>query len=139
MTKVTKSKQKAEFGDFQTPVELAKDVCLLLSQRGLRPASILEPTCGLGNFLDAAFEVFSNIRRAVGVDINPDYADAARAVVTRKGNNSVVEVFQGDFFTLNWEEVLQSLPDPLLVVGNPPWVTNAETWQPIEFQPSGEI
>ena len=31
----------------------------------------------------------------------------------------------GDFFRLDWQAELAALPDPLLVLGNPPWVTNA--------------
>lgn len=47
-----------EYGDFQTPPELASQVCRLLADRGTIPASILEPTCGIGNFLLAAVERF---------------------------------------------------------------------------------
>ena len=65
-----KTKQKTEFGDWQTPLELARETCFLVSQKGLNPASILEPTCGSGAFLVAALEIFPNIKRAVGVDIN---------------------------------------------------------------------
>ncbi len=85
MIKVTKSKQKAEFGDFQTPVELAKDVCRLLFNEGFVLLLFSNQLVVWAIFLCGLFEVFSSIRRAVGVDINPDYTDAARAVVTRKG------------------------------------------------------
>ena len=30
-----------------------------------------------------------------------------------------------DFFTYNWKEFFSSLRDEILVLGNPPWVTNA--------------
>jgi hypothetical protein len=126
MAKVKKTKHKAEFGDFQTPIELAGSVCRLLFERGLRPRSILEPTCGLGSFLVASIEVFPNIQRAVGVEINPIYAEEARRAVTETGLDNVAEVLNGDFFNYEWTEILSSLPDPLLIIGNPPWVTNAE-------------
>jgi hypothetical protein len=45
------TKAKIEFGDFQTPFSLAKEVCALLVQRGFRPDAVLEPTCGVGAFL----------------------------------------------------------------------------------------
>jgi hypothetical protein len=121
-----KSKHRAEFGDFQTPIELARAVCQLLLDRGLRPKSILEPTCGLGSFLVAAMEAFPRIRRAVGIEGNQGHADAARKAVAQEPGGNVAEVLHGDFFKYDWGEVLQSLPDPLLVIGNPPWVTNAE-------------
>jgi len=126
MAIVKKSKDKAEFGDFQTPIALAKDVCRLLLDRGVRPNSILEPTCGLGSFLVAALEVFPGIRRAVGIEINQDHADAARKAIAQVPKSNVAEVLCADFFNYDWREILQSLPDPLLVIGNPPWVTNAE-------------
>jgi len=126
MAAVKDRKSKAEFGDFQTPIELARAVCFLLLGRGVRPTSILEPTCGLGTFLVAALEVFPSIRRAVGVEINRDYANRARQAIAEKTDNDVTEVLNGDFFRYDWRGVLASLPDPLLVIGNPPWVTNAE-------------
>jgi hypothetical protein len=43
-----------EFGDFQTPLDLAKDICALLARQGLEPKVVIEPTCGTGAFLVAA-------------------------------------------------------------------------------------
>ena len=40
----------------------------------------------------------------------------ARARVTS------VEVREDDFFAADWSATLRDLPDPLLVIGNPPWV-----------------
>jgi len=34
-------------------------------------------------------------------------------------------LIHGDFFALDWHALLAELPDPLLVIGNPPWVTNS--------------
>ncbi len=89
MAAVKDRKSKAEFGDFQTPIELARAVCFLLLGRGVRPTSILEPTCGLGTFLVAALEVFPSIRRAVGVEINRDYANRAEQAIAEKAGNDV--------------------------------------------------
>lgn len=44
-------------------------------------------------------------------------------------NSDRVIVKQGDFFTFNWQELLNLLPSPFLVIGNPPWVTNAALGQ----------
>jgi predicted RNA methylase len=126
MAVVKPSKKQTEFGDFQTPRGLAGEVCRLLSQRGISPRSVLEPTCGLGNFLVAAIESFPAISMAVGVEIDGDYVREARSVLENKPYHVSVEIRQEDFFRIDWTKVLDSLPDPLLVVGNPPWVTNAE-------------
>jgi hypothetical protein len=34
-------------------------------------------------------------------------------------------VFQGDFFALDWAALLADAQEPLLVIGNPPWVNNS--------------
>ena len=59
----------------------------------------------------------------VGVERNADYAESARAALSHHtAGGSVVEA---DFFGFDWPALLTQLPDPLLVVGNPPWVTKA--------------
>src|SRR5690606_1435657 len=114
-----KSKTIAEFGDFQTPPELADQVCSLLWQKRIDPETVLEPTCGKGNFLATARSHFPKAR-LIGFDINLDYVQQARERIP------VCEVSVASFFDLDWPKVLNDLPKPLLVIGNPPWVTNSE-------------
>jgi hypothetical protein len=110
--------QKVEYGDFQTPMELCRAVCAVLRDRhGVQPRALIEPTCGAGNFLTASAEVFPDARR-VGVEVNGEYLER---IGEARGD---CELIQADFFSLRWEDVLSRLPDPLLVLGNPPWVTN---------------
>jgi hypothetical protein len=112
----------AEYGDFQTPPRLAAQVCRLLNESDVRPASIVEPTCGVGNLLFAAVSEFPAAQRAIGVDINPDHISAARQ---RADDGSfAVDLVEGDFFSTQWQRLLRECADPILVVGNPPWVTN---------------
>ena len=113
-----------EFGDFQTPPQLAGGVCSILAEQGLAPVSILEPTCGEGNFLVAALQAFPTIQRAVGVDINPRHIARARAALPATHDGSV-DLRWEDFFNVDWATLLASLSEPLLIIGNPPWVTNA--------------
>lgn len=122
-----KSKKKAEFGDFQTPIELARQICSLLSQNGLEPISILEPTCGKGSFIVAALEFFPNVHNIIGIDINSEHIRVACSAFQKLApTTESIHIINKDFFTVDWSHVLESLPDPLLVIGNPPWVTNAE-------------
>lgn len=118
-----KSRQKAEFGDFQTPAPLANKVCGLLKELGCIPQAVIEPTCGEGNFLIAAMENFDSITKGRGFDINPVYI---HRLAEKLNGNSKTRVIQSDFFDTDWQSVLVQLPDPLLVIGNPPWVTNSE-------------
>lgn len=114
-----------EFGDFQTPMELAVDVCSMLAERGIAPASILEPTCGVGNFVVAALRTFETIEKVVGIDINSKYVERARLAVRDPREGCDVDIHDGDFFSADWDALVTPLPAPLLVIGNPPWVTNS--------------
>ncbi len=120
-----KARAKVEYGDFQTPAELASECCAILARRGFAPASILEPTCGQGNFLISAIETFPNAHKAVGVEINAAHIYDAQRHAKSLSLNHEPELIQGDFFKVDWREILKSLPDPLLILGNPPWVTNS--------------
>ena len=115
------AKQTVEFGDFQTPPRLAKSVCSLLLRTGSEPTSIIEPTCGQGAFLVAALETFPDAT-VRGYEYNPTYAEAAYRAVS---HSSQATVQKGDFFRIDWDAELSKLSEPLLVLGNPPWVTNA--------------
>lgn len=117
---------KKEFGDFQTPFDLAVQVAECVGALGFAPKSILEPTCGKGNILLAACEEFPDADIALGVEISPEYFDVAtsRFFVPRGGPE--VKIVNANFFDADWSAHLADLPDPLLVIGNPPWVTNSE-------------
>ncbi len=115
---VPRPSQQIERGDFQTPEPLARAVCALVSRLGPRPGSIVEPTCGRGAFLEAAADAFPDARLH-GLEIEPAYAAEARS----RAPGARVEVV--DAFTHPWEAWLPSLPGPVLLLGNPPWVTSA--------------
>ena len=113
-------RQRVEFGDWQTPRALVEGVLDTLQREdGRRPACIVEPTCGRGAFLCAAAERWPKARLR-GYDINPEYVEAAAAALPRTAKVQVA-----DFFSVDWEKELRRLPEPLLVIGNPPWVTSA--------------
>lgn len=117
--------RRVEFGDFQTPHGLAREVCGLIRRSGFEPASVLEPTCGHGSFLQAAVAGFPGATRFLGADRDLDYVQAARAALYPGAPGSRVEVRQADFFQLDWAGIIAGLTDPILILGNPPWVTNA--------------
>ena len=118
-------KPKIEFGDFQTPQDLAEEVCAVIAQSGFSPRSIVEPTCGVGAFLNAAVNLFPSATHFLGVDRNAEYVRLARAALNREHDNRTVEILHSDFFDTNWSHLIARLPKPILVLGNPPWVTNA--------------
>jgi hypothetical protein len=120
-----KPRSKVEFGDFQTPPSLAEAICQLLFQRGLKAASVVEPNCGQGSFVLGCLERFRDIERIIAADINPTYIQSLRSALKGRSSSANVEVFQGDFYRTDWTRILKPLQEPLLVIGNPPWVTNA--------------
>jgi hypothetical protein len=107
MRTAKKTKHKVEYGDFQTPLPLARDVCSLLSRRGCKPLSVLEPTCGAGNFLRAVLERFPGVKQAIGVEINDEYVAAARRSIPDVVNGAQVGILKENFFTAHWNDILQ--------------------------------
>lgn len=117
---------RIERGDWQTPAALARAVVERVSSRLVRaPATVVEPTCGTGAFLVAAAERYPRAS-LVGYEINPEHARRARsalAATTRPGRARIVEA---DFFRVDWRRELAGAGGPILVAGNPPWVTSAQ-------------
>lgn len=119
-----KTAHRKEFGDFQTPLPLALEVCRIIHGRLGEFDSVIEPTCGIGAFVRAAGEVFPRAG-LVGYEINESHLNQARAAVVEDHLESRVSLIRQDFFTANWTEILSAQSGRILVLGNPPWVTNA--------------
>lgn len=116
------SKQK-EFGDFQTPLDLAGRVVRLAQQLFGRPAIVVEPTAGWGTFLRAAHDQWGTHSEYQGFEINGAYVQQANENLADVG----IHIREQDFFSADWRSLLgQNQRGPLLVLGNLPWVTNSE-------------
>jgi hypothetical protein len=118
-------KTKIEFGDFQTPRSLARDVCSVIERTGFSPASVIEPTCGRGAFLLAALEAFPRASHFLGVEQEAGHVREATRATSGIRHDGKIEILQGNFFDTDWSDIVARLPRPILIVGNPPWVTNA--------------
>lgn len=119
-----KTDSKIEFGDFQTPVALAKEICALLLEQEVGATTIVEPTCGVGAFLVAAAEAFPKAR-LLGWDINPDYVAQTTTALYATGAAKRASLGRRDFFTHDWQKELAEVRGSVLILGNLPWVTNA--------------
>jgi len=119
-----KSRVQIEFGDFQTPANLARQICELLRRKQVIPEFVIEPTCGTGAFLVASTEFFPRATLR-GWDINSDYVRQTTAALHRAGAGARAAVECSNFFTHDWESELEELPGELLILGNLPWVTNS--------------
>lgn len=111
------------YGDFQTPDQLAREVVELVASTNGAYAAVVEPTCGVGAFVTAAGRRFGVQPDYYAFDINPDHVRTARDRTAEAGVRARVEC--ADFYERDWRTFFHDLPEDLLVVGNPPWVTNA--------------
>jgi hypothetical protein len=113
---------KGDLGDFQTPSELAVRVVALVAERAGRPSTIIEPTCGRGNFIAASLEAFPEAR-VHGLELQPRYiAELER----RFQFHPRFVLHHADYFGFDWPGLLDNCDKPLWVIGNPPWVTNTQ-------------
>lgn len=110
---------KREYGDYQTPIEFAKKVCHYLKEyRHIEPTAVLEPTCGLGSFLKSSL-VF-NAGEYYGIEINQDYCLECQAAIP----DERVKIIHSDFFSFSSKALIRD-KRKILIIGNPPWVTNS--------------
>ena len=74
---------RENYGDWQTNYEFAKSVCLYLKNRGIVPDIVVEPTCGVGNFLAAAIDVFETVKKVydTGIFIVTDTYEIAWEII----------------------------------------------------------
>lgn len=121
---ISDKKQKIEYGDWQTPRELAQRICQKLAQLGVQPDIIIEPTCGIGNFLWASTQQFPATKQFFGFEHNPNYVTELNKQAWVKDDN--MQIAQADFFDYNWGDFIKNLTGNLLVIGNFPWVTNSQ-------------
>jgi hypothetical protein len=116
---------KIEYGDFQTPLALATRICRKLADLGIAPQVIIEPTCGRGAFVMAAFEAFTQQPQILGFEINPQYLTELRCELASRDKLPRVSLQQADFFAFDWQSLFATLKEEVLLLGNLPWVTNA--------------
>jgi hypothetical protein len=117
---------KKEYGDFQTPESLATRVVALVVELFGTPEIVIEPTVGLGSFLKASVECWEKNSEYIGYEINKVYVDLARKSLRQFG----VHILHRDFFNEDWKyNISRSAKSRILVIGNPPWVTNSDLGQ----------
>ncbi|MDQ7033906.1 MAG: hypothetical protein Q9P01_03435 [Anaerolineae bacterium] len=110
------TKRKA-YGDFQTPIDLAQQVLELVQRDfGSDRSRILEPTCGLGNFIQAALNTSDSFDEIIGIEIQSDYVQQARHI---QKPNTRIEIIQDNIFTTDMQHLDWHTEGNLLVIGNP--------------------
>ncbi len=87
---------------------------------------VLEPTCGRGNFVEGLLKLANPPCEIQALELQDQHLVSVRGMVERSLSTQIV-VKQANIFDLNIHRDLQwCTTGPLLIVGNPPWVTNSE-------------
>lgn len=115
-----------ELGDFQTPPALVAEILKCLMRTSKRWTRVLEPTCGEGNFIRELLDMARPPSEIQGLEIQEDHVREAMSLASRARTTTVV-IRRANIFDFDLQRGLAwQGAGPLLVVGNPPWVTNSE-------------
>lgn len=121
------SDNKYQFGDFQTPSDLVEKSILWVRKKfpDFHPNTIIEPTCGAGNFLCGAGTAFPEAKKLLGIEVNSEYFKTLKNNLLVNGLSEKTILKNQSFFDLERNDVLKDCETPILIIGNPPWVTNS--------------
>lgn len=130
-----------EYGDFQTPEKLAKEIAVIVNSSLPKIDTIIEPTCGTGSFIKAFTEIETSAKKVIGWEINSQYVEIAKQHISRIDETLSISIKQQNFFDIDWSQIKSEMNNSLFI-GNPPWVTNSDlgkylssnTPQKINFQ-----
>ncbi|NHK30666.1 MAG: hypothetical protein FK730_04900 [Asgard group archaeon] len=125
-----------EWGDVQTPISFTKEIYQILKSHGFKPDVLIEPTMGSGNFIISASDFYPDLSLIYGVEIQKKHIwNFFVNFIKRKYTNpdsfqnsgTIFHIKQDDIFKHNFL-ALKNVNEnkKILIIGNPPWITNAE-------------
>lgn len=130
---VVSEPDRAEYGDFQTNQNLAKSVAQFLkTQMSVNPKLIIEPTCGKGNFIIAALSTFDDTKMIIGIEIYKPYIWETKFniiefyISNHLENKPKIEILHFNVFEYDFSSIANNCEIDVLILGNPPWVTNSK-------------
>ncbi len=126
------AESRAEYGDFQTNMDLADSIGQYLFEKGIDPEFVIEPTCGKGNFIIASLHVFHSVKSIIGIEIYEPYVWQCKFNILCHFLNCPTEkkpqiqIFHCNVFNFDFKKLNKKIDNgKLLILGNPPWVTNS--------------
>ena len=130
---ISEEPDRAEYGDFQTNKDLANKVVFQLVSKDISPEIIIEPTCGKGNFVIASLENFNQIKYIFGVEIYKPYVWETKFNIIHfflenpNAIKPIITITHCDVFDYDFKKIeKQFSKNKILILGNPPWVTNSK-------------
>ncbi len=130
---IVEDPDRAEYGDFQTNAELANKVTLYLATKNILSEIVVEPTCGKGNFIIATLQNFKNIKKIFGVEIYKPYVWETKFNIINyflenpESNKPEILISHCNVFDFDFKQIAEQYStNDILIIGNPPWVTNSK-------------
>ena len=124
---------RTEYGDFQTNSNLANKVVLHLVERSNTPEILIEPTCGKGNFIIASLKKFRSLKCVYGIEIYKPYVWETKFEILNfflknpENNKPEILISHCSVFDFDFKEIAEKYSSKnILIIGNPPWVTNSK-------------
>jgi len=124
---------RAEYGDFQTNKDLANNVAKHLLLKNISPEIVIEPTCGKGNFIIASLSNFKAIKKIIGIEIYKPYIWETKFTIldfflsNPNYHKPEITIIHSSVFDFDFKNISkQFTSEKLLIIGNPPWVTNSK-------------
>jgi hypothetical protein len=126
------AEDRIEYGDFQTNRQLAQSICNIITNKGVKPQVLIEPTCGKGSFILSAVQTFGTLQHVCGIEIKEHYLwilkfellDYFMDNPTR--NKPDIRLYHHNIFDFDFSSIKSVINDKrILIIGNPPWVTNS--------------
>lgn len=129
---VLEEPHRAEYGDFQTNENLANNVTIYLSSKNISPQIIIEPTCGKGNFIIASLKNFKEIKHIFGIEIYKPYVWETKFNIINfflenpQNFKPEILISHSNVFEFDFKKIAKQFSENnILILGNPPWVTNS--------------
>lgn len=126
---------RGEYGDFQTNQALADKGVQHLIKQGVSPQIVIEPTCGKGNFIIASLRGFETTEIIIGVELYKPYIwetkfniiDFFLTNTVARDHKPSIYIEHESVFDYDFKEISRKYAEKdILILGNPPWVTNAK-------------
>ncbi|MCO5247531.1 MAG: SAM-dependent methyltransferase [Chitinophagales bacterium] len=130
---IVSESDRAEYGDFQTNSELTNSIAYYLTTKKIQPSIVIEPTCGKGSFIIASLAHFNKIKQVFGIEIYKPYVWESKFNIidfylhNPSENKPDISIIHSSIFDFDFNSILKDIKtSELLIIGNPPWVTNSK-------------